>query len=57
MKMIKMCLIYKLLLKLMLVNCNIVKNNYQHNSRILHTFIPNKSFRQLIDILPKDFIF
>ena len=41
----------------MLVNCNIVKNNYQHNSRILHTFIPNKSFRQLLDILPKDFIF
>ena len=27
-----------------LVNCNIVNNNYQRNSRVLYTFFPNKSF-------------
>ena len=40
-----------------LVNCNIVKNNYQRNSRLLYTFVPNKLFGQLLDISPKKFIF
>ena len=39
------------------LHCNIVNNNYQHNSRVLYTFIPNKPFGQLLDILPKNFIF
>ena len=26
------------------VHCNIVNNNYQHDSRVLYTFVPNKSF-------------
>ena len=39
------------------VHCNIVNNNNQQNSRVLCTFIPNKSFGQLLDILPKHFIF
>ena len=26
------------------VHCNIVNNNYQRNSRVLYTFVPNKSF-------------
>ena len=43
--------------EVMLVSCNIVNNNYQHNSRVLYTFIPNKSFDQLFDISPKTFIF
>ena len=38
-----------------LVNCNIV-NNYQHGSRVLYTSDPNKSFGQLLDISPKNFI-
>ena len=38
-------------------HCNIVKNNYQQNSRFLYTFVPNKSFGQLIDISPKHFVF
>ena len=25
------------------VNCNIANNNYQQNSRVLHTFIPSKA--------------
>ena len=40
-----------------LVNSNIVKNDYQPNSRVLHTFVPNKPFGQLLDISPKHFIF
>ena len=34
----------------MLVHCNIVNNNYQHNSRVLYTIVPNKSFGHLLDI-------
>ena len=29
---------------------NIVNNNYQHDSRVLHTFILNKLFGQLLGI-------
>ena len=43
--------------EVVLVNCNIVKDDYQQNSRVLHTFISNKSFGQLLDISPKNFIF
>ena len=39
------------------VHCNIVNNDYQWDSRVLYTLIPNKSFGQLIDISPKKFIF
>ena len=39
------------------INCNIVNNNYQQNSRVLYTFVPNKSFGQLSGISPKHFIF
>ena len=30
-----------------LIHCNVVNNSYQQNSRVLYTFIPNKSFGQL----------
>ena len=40
--------------EVVLVHCNIVKNNYQQDSRVLHTFVPNKSFGQLLDISPKN---
>ena len=43
--------------EVVLIHCNVVNNSYQQNSRILHTFIPNKSFGQLLDISPKNFIF
>ena len=33
-----------------LVHCNLVKNDYQHASKVLFTFVPNKQFGQLIDI-------
>ena len=32
--------------EVVLVNCNIVNNNYQHNSRDLYTFVPNRLFGQ-----------
>ena len=41
--------------EVVLVHCNIVKNDYQHNSRVLHTLVPNKPFGQLLDISPKNF--
>ena len=43
--------------KVVLVHCNIVNNSYQQNPRVLYTFVPNKSFGQLLDISPKNFIF
>ena len=33
-----------------LVHCNLVKNNYQHASKVLLSFAPDKQFRQLINI-------
>ena len=33
-----------------LVYYNIVNNNHKQNSRVLYTFVPNKSFGQLLDI-------
>ena len=35
-----------------LVHCNLVKNDYQHTSKVLFTFLPNKQFGQLINISP-----
>ena len=43
--------------EVVLVHCNIVNNNYQQNSRVLCTFVPNKSFGQSLDISPKNFMF
>ena len=42
--------------RVVLVDCNIVNNDYQHDSRLLYTFVPNKSFSQLLDISPKKFL-
>ena len=43
--------------ELILVHCNIINNDYQQDSRVLYTFIPNKSFGQLLDISPENAIF
>ena len=42
---------------LVLVHCNIVKNDYQHDSRVLYTFIPNKLFGQSLDTSSKKRLF
>ena len=43
--------------EVVLVHCNIVKNDYQQDSRVLYTFVPNKSFGQLLNISLKNFMF
>ena len=43
--------------EVVLIHCNIVNNAYQQDSRVLYIFVPNKAFRQLLDISPKNFIF
>ena len=40
-----------------LIHCSVADNSYPQNSRALFTFIPNKSFGQLLDISAKNFIF
>ena len=36
--------------EVVLVHCNMVNNDYQQDSRVLYTFVPNKSFGSLLDI-------
>ena len=43
--------------EVVLVNCNIVKNDYQQHSRVLYTFVPNKLFGSLSEISPINHIF
>ena len=40
-----------------LVYCSIFNNDYHQDSRVLYTFVLNKSFGQLLDISPKYFTF
>ena len=39
----------------LVVHCYLVKNDYQHTSMVLFTFVPNKKFGQLINISPHAF--
>ena len=39
-------------IEVVLFHYNLVKNNYQHTSKVLFTFVPNKQFGQLINISP-----
>ena len=43
--------------EVILVHCNLINNSYQKNLRALYTFVPNKSFCQLLEISSKIFIF
>ena len=43
--------------EVVLVHCNMVNNDYQQDSRVLYTFVPNKSFCSLLDISPSNHIF
>ena len=40
-----------------LIHFNIINNNYQQDLRASYTFVPNKSFGQLLDISPKLYSF
>ena len=39
--------------EVVLVHCNLVKNDYQHSSKVLFSFVPNKQFGQLINKFPQ----
>ena len=43
--------------ELVLVHCNLFNNDYQQDSRILDTFVPNKPFGSLLEISPTNHIF
>ena len=43
--------------ELVLVHCNLVNNDYQQDSRILHTFVSNKTFGSLLEISPTNPVF
>ena len=43
--------------EVILVHCNIVNNDYQQDSRVLYTFVPNKPFGSLLEISPTNHVF
>ena len=43
--------------ELVLVHCNLFINYYQQDSRILYTFVPNKTFGSLLEISPTNHFF
>ena len=43
--------------EVVLVHCNLVNNDYQQESRILYTFVPNKRIGSLLEISPKNHVF
>ena len=45
------------IMEVVLVHCNIAKNDYQQDSRVLHTFVSNKPLGSLLEISPTNHIF
>ena len=45
------------IIEVVLVHCDIVNNDYQQDSRVLYTFVPNKLFGSLLEISPANHIF
>ena len=43
--------------EVVLVHCNIADNDYQQDSRVLYTFVPNKRFGSLLQISPPNYVF
>ena len=43
--------------ELVLVHCNLVYNDYQQDSKILYTFVPNKPFGSLLEVSPTNHIY
>ena len=40
-----------------LVQCNLVDNQYQQKSEMLYTFTPNKSYAYLLNVEPSNLVF
>ena len=45
------------IMEVLLVHCNILNNDYQQDSIVLYTFVPNKLFGSLLEISPTNHIF
>ena len=45
------------IVELVLVHFNLVNNDFQQDSEILYTFLPNKRFGSLLEISPTNHIF
>ena len=43
------------IVELVLVYCNLINNDYQQDSRILYTFVPNKPLGSLLETLNSEF--
>ena len=43
--------------EVVLVHCNIVNNDYQQDSRVFYSFIPDKPFGSSLEISPTNHIF
>ena len=41
--------------EVVLMHCNLVKSDYQHASKVLFSFVPNKQFGQFLNISPHVF--
>ena len=42
--------------EVVLTHCKIVNNDYQQDSRVLYTFVSNKSFGSLLEVSPTNHI-
>ena len=45
------------IVELVLLHCNLADNDYQQDSRILYTFVPNKTFGSSLNISPANHVF
>ena len=43
------------IVEVVLVYCNLVKNDYQHASKVLFSFVPKRKFGKLLNIYPHVF--
>ena len=43
--------------EVVLIHCNILNNDYKQEAKVLHTFVCNKSFGQLLGNSPKNYVF
>ena len=43
--------------EIVLIQCNLVDNQYQQKSEVLYTFTPNKSYAYLLNVEPSNVVF
>ena len=43
--------------EVVLVQCNLVDNQYEQKSEVLYTFTPNKSYAYLLNVKPSNLVF